>query len=313
MKAVILDSDTLGQDIDLSPFEALADQLDCWGASCPEDVITRLKGASIAITNKVPINQHTMDALPDLKMIAVTATGTNNIDIEYAERRGIQVANVTGYGTASVAQHTLMMMLALATRLPRYQQEVAHHRWEQAPFFCMMNHTTMQLAGKHLVIVGSGELGRAVAELAMAFGMKVSFSARPGNPNDVRPSLDSLLPTADVVSLHCPLTPETRYLLDRQRLALLPPHALLINCGRGGLIDEEAALEALQAQRLGGLGVDVLPVEPPIKGHPLIDALASGQHNLVVTPHNAWIAPEARQNIISLTADNIRAFLNSSH
>ncbi|WP_445621673.1 D-2-hydroxyacid dehydrogenase [Kushneria sp. Sum13] len=309
MKAVILDSDTLGSNIDLSPLSSLTEQFDCWGTTSSEDVVTRLEGATIAITNKVVIDEATMASLPELRMIAVTATGTNNIDMQGARKRGITVANVTGYGTQSVAQHTLMIMLALATQLPLYQHDVADHRWEQASSFCLQDHSTMQLAGKHLVLVGSGELGQAVAQLARAFGMRVSFSARPNAEQDDRPSLETLLPEADVVSLHCPLTSETHHLISQARLQLMKPHALLINCGRGGLIDEEAALEALRNQQLGGLGVDVLPVEPPREGHALIEALTQDPLNLIVTPHNAWIAPEARQNIVSLTAENIRRFL----
>lgn len=309
MKAVILDSDTLGSDIDLSTISDQVDYLDCWGATPANEVVTRLEGATIAITNKVVIDDAMMAALPELEMIAVTATGTNNIDMSGADRRGIHVANVTGYGTQSVAQHTLMIMLALATRLPRYQHDVARHQWETAPFFCLQDHPTMQLAGKHLVLVGSGELGQAVAQLARAFGMQVSFSARPGADRDARPTLETLLPQADVVSLHCPLTPDTHHLVGQKQLALMQPHALLINCGRGGLIDEQQALEALRRQALGGLGVDVLPVEPPREGHALIDALEQEPLNLIVTPHNAWISPEARQNIVSLTAENIRRFL----
>lgn len=311
MKAVILDSNTLGSDIDLSPISELIDQFDCWGTTDHDEVITRLEGATIAITNKVVIDDEIMGALPDLEMIAVTATGTNNIDMESARRRRITVSNVTGYGTQSVAQHTLMMMLTLATRLPHYQRDVANHRWEHALSFCLQGHPIMQLAGKHLVLAGSGELGQAVAQLARAFSMKVSFSARPNSPNDHRPALEALLPEADVVSLHCPLTPDTHHLIGEEQLRLMKPHALLINCGRGGLIDERMALEALREQRLGGLGVDVLPVEPPREGHELIDALARETLNLVVTPHNAWISPEARQNIVALTADNIRYFLSN--
>ncbi|ART61658.1 D-2-hydroxyacid dehydrogenase [Kushneria marisflavi] len=310
MKAVILDSDTLGSDIDLSPLSGLTDQFDRWGATRPEDVAKRLDGATIAITNKVVIDGDTLALLPDLEMIAVTATGTNNIDLQAAQARGITVANVTGYGTQSVAQHTLMIMLALATRLPRYQHDVATHRWEQAASFCLQDHPTMQLAGKHLVLVGSGELGQAVAQLARAFGMNVSFCARPNAERDDRPALETLLPEADVVSLHCPLTPETHHLINQARLQLMKSHALLVNCGRGGLIDEQASLEALKHQRLGGLGVDVLPTEPPREGHELIEALAQNSLNLIVTPHNAWITPEARQNIVSMTADNIRGFLS---
>ncbi|MFC0268425.1 D-2-hydroxyacid dehydrogenase [Kushneria aurantia] len=310
MKAVMLDSDTLGSDIDLQPLQALVDEFEVWPLTRPEEVVERVRGARIVITNKVVIDDDAMVALASPALIAVTATGTNNIDHDAARRRDVQIANVTAYGTASVAQHTMMMVLALATRLPLYQRDIADHRWEHSPFFCLLDHPVMQLAGKRMVIVGSGELGRAVAELARAFGMRVDFSARPGSEaQDERPALAELLPQADVVSLHCPLTEQSRHLLDAERLALMKSDALLINCGRGALIDEQAVLDALRQGHLGGLGVDVLPTEPPRDGHVLIDAVAAGDHNLIVTPHSAWASPEARQKVVELTADNIRRFL----
>lgn len=312
MKAVILDGDTLGRDIDLTPIRSLVDELSLWPLTSPSEVMTRLEGASIAVTNKVVIDDAIMASLPELKMIAVTATGTNNIDLKSAERRGIQIANVKGYGTESVAQHTLMLMLSLAGRLPLYQKDLKAGRWEKAPFFCLLDYPLLQLAGKKLVIVGRGELGRAVATLAEAFGMKVYFSARPGSDgDDARAPLAELLPQADVVSLHCPLTEDTHHLIDRAALSQMKSGALLINCGRGSLIDESAALEALEARHLGGLGVDVLPIEPPRDGHPLLDALSNASLNLIVTPHNAWASLEARQRVVDMTADNVRRFLDS--
>ncbi|MEQ6888077.1 D-2-hydroxyacid dehydrogenase [Halomonas sp. CS7] len=306
MKAVILDAASLGPGIDLTPIRAHLDALDVHQYSAREQVAERLAGAEVAIVNKVVLDGDALAALPGLKLICVLATGTNNIDMAAAERLGIAVRNVTAYGTASVAQHTLMLMLALATRLPRYQRDVAEGRWGESPFFCLMDHTTLQLEGKRLVIVGQGELGSKVARLAQAFGMHVDFAARPGNEaHDSRQSLGELAPEADAISLHCPLTEATRHLVDADLLATLKPGALLINCARGGIIDEDAALEALRDHRLGGLAVDVLPTEPPRDGHRLLDAL-NEPLNLIVTPHNAWITPEARQRIVTLTADNLR-------
>lgn len=308
MKAVILDAASLGPDIDLAPIRQHLDTLDVHDQSTRDQAAERLAGAEVAIVNKVVLDAQTLDALPALRLICVLATGTNNIDMAAAKRLGITVKNVTAYGTASVAQHTLMLMLALATRLPLYQRDVAEGRWNQSPFFCLMGHTTLQLEGKRLVIVGQGELGSKVARLAQAFGMHVDFAARPGNEaHDSRPGLRDLAPEADVISLHCPLTEATRHLVDDDLLASLKPDALLVNCARGGIIDEQAALEALRQGRLGGLGVDVLPEEPPRDGHPLLDALGEPL-NLVVTPHNAWITPEARQRIVALTADNLRGW-----
>ncbi|MGR4068196.1 D-2-hydroxyacid dehydrogenase [Billgrantia sp. C5P2] len=306
MKAVILDAASLGPDVDLAAIRDRVDALDVHQTSTTAQSRERLADAEVAIVNKVVLDAATLEALPELKLICVLATGTNNIDMATAERLGIRVRNVTAYGTASVAQHTLMMILALANRLPLYQRDVAAGRWNESPFFCLMEHGTLQLEGKHLVIVGQGELGSRVAALAEAFGMHVSFAARPGNEgNDSRPGLAELVPEADVISLHCPLTEATRHLVDADLLATCKPGALLVNCARGGIIDEEAALQALRGGRLGGLGVDVLPAEPPREGHALLDAL-SEPLNLVVTPHSAWITPEARQRIVSLTADNLR-------
>ena len=306
MKAVILDAASLGSGIDLTPIQAHLDTLDVHESTSREQAASRLAGAEVAIVNKVVLDGDTLAALPRLELICVLATGTNNIDLAAAERLGIAVRNVTAYGTASVAQHTLMLMLALATRLPRYQRDVAEGRWGESPFFCLMDHTTLQLEGKRLVIVGQGELGSKVARLAQAFGMHVDFAARPGNEaHDSRPSLGELAPEADVISLHCPLTEATHHLVDDDLLATLKPGALLINCARGGIIDEDAALAALREARLGGLAVDVLPTEPPRDGHPLLDALDEPL-NLIVTPHNAWITPEARQRIVTLTADHLR-------
>ncbi|HIX61580.1 MAG TPA: D-2-hydroxyacid dehydrogenase [Candidatus Halomonas stercoripullorum] len=312
MKAVILDAASLGSDIDLTPLHAEVDDLTVHQASTTEQSRERLAEAEVAIVNKVVLDAATLEAASSLKLICVLATGTNNIDMASAERLGIAVRNVTAYGTASVAQHTLMLMLALANRLPLYQQDVASGRWNESPFFCLMDHATLQLEGKHLVVVGQGELGNHVATLAGAFGMRVSFAARPGNEaNDSRPGITELAPAADIISLHCPLTDATRHLVNTELLATLKPGALLVNCARGGIIDEEAALAALREGRLGGLGVDVLPQEPPREGHPLLDAL-SEPLNLIVTPHNAWITPEARQRIVTLTAENLRQWRQSS-
>ncbi|XKH58796.1 D-2-hydroxyacid dehydrogenase [Halomonas sediminis] len=306
--AVLLDAQSLGPGIDLSVIERCVDHLDVHEQSTSEQAQERLKSVDIALVNKVVLDAKTLAMLPRLKLICVLATGLNNIDLDAARQQGIQVMNVAAYGTASVSQHTLMLILTLANRLPRYQQDLVQGKWQTSPFFCLQDHPTLQLAGKQLVIVGQGELGSEVARLAEAFGMKVTFAARPGNETgDSRSSLDDLLPEADVISLHCPLNEDTRHLINAERLAKAKPELLLINCARGGVIDELAALDALRAGKLGGLGVDVLPTEPPKEGHPLLDALHESL-NLVVTPHNAWITPEARQNIVNLTADNIHAW-----
>lgn len=306
MKAVLLDAASLGDDVDLAPMVAAVDELVIHPHTDPDQCVARLAGAQVAISNKVVLSADTLAALPDLRLICVMATGTNNIDTDAAAGLGITVRNIKAYGTASVAQHTLMLMLALANRLPLYQRDVSAGYWQQSPAFCLMTHRTLQLAGKHLVIVGQGELGNRVAQLAGVFCMRVSFSARPGNEaDDQRPTLAALAPTADVISLHCPLNEHTRHLIDHAMLDSLKTGALLINCARGGIVDDEAALLALRQGRLGGFGVDVLPQEPPRNGHALLSALQE-KLNLIVTPHNAWITPEARQTVVDMTAANLR-------
>ncbi|RUR32610.1 D-2-hydroxyacid dehydrogenase [Vreelandella nanhaiensis] len=303
--AVMLDAKSLGPQIDLSAIRDAVTQLDVFDQSSTQQAKERLANADIALVNKVVLDAETLQQLPSLRLICVMATGLNNIDLDAAKALNISVKNVTAYGTASVSQHTLMLMLTLANRLPQYQREVANGAWQRSDFFCLQDHPTLQLAGKRLVMVGQGELGTEVARLAEAFGMQVTFAARPGNEaNDSRPPLDALLPGADIISLHCPLNADTQHLINRQRLAAAKSSLLVVNCARGGIIDETAALEALRQGTIGGLAVDVLPVEPPRDGHPLLDAL-SEPLNLIVTPHNAWITPEARQNIIALTANNI--------
>lgn len=306
MKAVFLDAGSLGDDVDLSPIRALVDELVTFAHTLPDERVRNLQGAQIAISNKVMLDGPTLRALPDLRLICVTATGMNNIDLQVATELGITVRNVIAYGTDSVAQHTMMLMLALANRLPLYQHDVATGLWQQSSSFCLLDHRTLQLKGKRLVIVGQGELGSRVAQLACAFGMEVVFSARPGSESgDDREPLAALATTADVISLHCPLNDHTRHLLDDDLIRSLKPGCLLINCARGGLMDDAAALDALRRGHLGGLAVDVLPQEPPSAGHVLLDALHEPL-NLIVTPHNAWITPEARQALVDKTADNIR-------
>ncbi|WP_339883891.1 D-2-hydroxyacid dehydrogenase [Vreelandella maris] len=309
--AVILDAQSLGPGINLSAIKESVTHLEVFEQSTTQQARERLANADIAIVNKVVLDAKTLQQLPKLRLICVLATGLNNIDLETAKEQNIEVKNVAAYGTASVSQHTLMLMLTLANRLPLYQRDVAAGEWQRSAFFCLQDYPTLQLSDKHLVMVGQGELGTEVARLAEAFGMRVTFAARPGNEaNDKRPALDDLLPEADVISLHCPLSDATKHLINRERLSRAKPSLLLVNCARGGVIDEVAALEALRNNKLGGLGVDVLPAEPPRDGHPLLDAL-NEPLNLIVTPHNAWITPEARQNIVSLTANNINEWKNA--
>lgn len=304
MKAVILDNDSLGEGVDLSPIENQVNELICHSLTSPEQVDERIKDADIVITNKVLLNEASLKKAEKLKLVCVLATGMNNVDLKAAEKLGIPVKNVEAYGTPSVVQHTLMMMLSLATKMPVMQKRMAAGDWQKSPLFTLLDPPTYQIEGKHLVIVGSGELGQAVKKQAEALGMRVTFTARPGKTDDSRPSFDELLPEADVISFHCPLTEETKGLLNRNNIQHCQPHTLVINNARGGVAHEDDVLDALRKGRIGGYATDVLPQEPPKDGHPLLDAL-NEPLNLIVTPHNAWTSPEARQRIIDLTAENI--------
>ncbi|PVY75828.1 glycerate dehydrogenase [Tamilnaduibacter salinus] len=312
MSAVFLDAATLGDDIDLTPMEEAARGLTCYQRTAPDQVLERIRGFGVVVTNKVVLNQSHFDACPDLHTIVLTATGKNNIDLPAAEAAGITVLNATRYGTSTVAQHTVALMLALATHLIDYHQDVQAGAWAESPQFCLMNHPVMELEGKTLCIVGFGDIGRAVARRAEAFGMKVVLGARPGqSAGDVdgypRAPIEELLPHVDVLSLHCLLTPETDGLIGASELAAMKNEALIINTSRGGLVDETALAEALRERRIGGAGFDVLTGEPPRNGNPL---LAGDIPNLIVTPHCAWASREARQSIVEKTAENLR---NSVH
>lgn len=311
MKAVILDAETLGTGIDISAIEKSVDELVLYDSTTTGQVNERINDAEIVITNKVIINEQAIESAEQLKLICVLATGMNNIDLVAAEKLNIAVKNVEAYGTESVVQHTLMMMLSLATKQPVMQKRVAAGDWQNSSMFCLLEPSTIQLAGKKLVIVGSGELGQAVKTLAEALGMNVEFSARPGKKDDPRPSLNELLPAADVISLHCPLTDDTRNLLNSDNLKLCKKDALIINNARGAVINEQDITEALRAGTIGGVATDVLPQEPPKDGNPLLDAMNEGL-NLIVTPHNAWTSPEARQRIVKLTVENIQSILGKN-
>ncbi|HBO5620579.1 TPA: glycerate dehydrogenase [Pseudomonas aeruginosa] len=287
LRAVFLDHASLDLgDLDMRPLRAAFDELQLHAASQPQEVAARLHGARVAISNKAPIDAQCIAACPELELILVSATGTNNIDLAAARERGIVVANCHGYGTPSVAQHTLALLLALATRL--------------------LDFPIVELEGKTLGLLGHGELGGAVARLAEAFGMRVLLGQLPGRPARAdRLPLGELLPRVDALTLHCPLTEDTRGMLGAAELALMKPGAFLVNTARGGLVDEQALADALRGGHLGGAATDVLSVEPPRNGNPL---LAPDIPRLIVTPHNAWGSREARQRIVGQLAENAEAW-----
>ncbi|WP_372972721.1 D-2-hydroxyacid dehydrogenase [Marinobacter sp.] len=312
MKAVFLDASTLGEDVSLDPIEAVTGPLTCHPRTAPEQVTERLQGFDTVLVNKVVLGRRHFEACPELKTIAVVATGLNNIDLEAARDHGIQVLNVTRYGRSTVAQHTMALILALATRLLDYHRDVRQGRWAQSDMFCLMDHPIMELEGKTLGIIGYGDLGQGLAERARAFGMNILLGCRPGPaPGEVdgyqRIPLDELLPQVDVLSLHCLLTDDTRNLIGAAELQKMKRTSLLVNTSRGGLVDEQALADALRDGTIGGAGFDVLTEEPPRNGNPL---LAEDIPNLIVTPHSAWASLEARQRIVEITATNLERVLS---
>ena len=310
-RAVFLDYTSLDLgDLDLDPLRRSFGDLQLFSDSTPANVIERLQGASVAISNKVLLSAATLAACPNLKLILVAATGTNNVDLEAARAQGITVANCQGYGTPSVAQHTLGLLLALATRLIDYNKAVADGQWQQAKQFCLLDFPIVELEGKTLGLFGHGELGSAVAKLAEAFGMNVLVGHIPGRPARAdRMPLDELLPQVDALTFHCPLNEHTRNFIGARELALLKPGAFVVNTARGGMIEEQALADALRSGHLGGAATDVLSVEPPRDGNPL---LAADIPRLIITPHSAWGSREARQRIVGQLAQNAQAFFNGT-
>lgn len=306
-RAVFLDISPLDQgDLDLAPLHSVFDEMTCHAQTSDAEVVERLRGAQVAITNKVALNEATLNACPELKLVLVAATGVNTIDLAAAKQRGIVVSNCQGYGTATVAQHTLMLLLALATRLPDYQGAVARGRWQESGQFCLLDFPIVELAGKTLGVLGHGELGGAVVKLAEALGMRVLIGNLPGRPpRPDRLELNALLPQVDALTLHCPLTEQTRNLIGTRELQLMKPTAYILNTARGGLIDEQALADTLRQGHLGGAATDVLTSEPPSNDNPL---LAADVPRLIVTPHSAWGSREARQRIVGQLSENATAF-----
>lgn len=309
MKAVFLDQHSLDQqDLDFSVLEAVFDELVLYPHTDTDQVLERIRDADVVISNKVMINAQTMQQCQALKLILISATGTNNVDLEQARSQGVVVCNCQAYGTAAVAQHTLSLMLALATSLLPYHQAVQKGQWNKASQFCLLNFPIIELSGKTLGIVGYGELGKAVAKLAEAFGMSVLVGAIPNRPiAEGRIALADLLPQVDFLSLHCPLTEHTQDLIDADALNAMKPSAFLINCARGGIVSEQALADALRQGKIAGAATDVLTVEPPTDGNIL---LAEDIPNLIITPHSAWGSREARQRMVQQLVENTIAFKN---
>ena len=261
------------------------------------------------MTNKTVVDAATLSQAPNLKLITLPATGTNVVDLVAASEQGVVVCNAVNYGTASVVQHVWALILALTTNLQSYSRGVMDGSWGESEMFCLLQYPVRELECKTLGIVGAGDLGRGVAKIAQAFGMQVIFAALPerNHLDDLpRLALHELLPRVDILSLHCPLTPQTKGLISSAELALMKTSALLINTARGPLIDEPALKQALVKGEIAGAGLDVLSAEPPVGGNLLID---NAVPNLIITPHSAWIAAESRQRLMGQMVENISAFL----
>lgn len=307
MKAVFLDYESLDKnDLDLSGLKSAFDDLELYSATELDQVLARVKNADVIITNKVVIDASIIEQCQKLKLILISATGTNNVDLVAAKSKGIVVCNCQGYGTSAVAQHTLTLMLILATSLLKYDRAVKAGQWNTSPIFCLLDFPIVELSGKTLGIIGYGELGQAVAKLAEAFGMTVLVGALPNRPqSESRIPFKQLLPQVDFLSLHCPLTDETRDLIDQQAFDLMKQSAFLINCARGGIVNEHALADALRHGKIAGAATDVLSVEPPKDGNVL---LAEDIPNLIITPHSAWGSVDARQRIVNQMLENVEAF-----
>jgi len=272
-----------------------------------DQVVPRLQGASIVICNKLQLRSDNLSKLPELKLIAVAATGVDNIDLDYCRSAGIAVCNTRGYAVSSLPEHALMLMLALRRNLNAYRKDVSDGLWYEARQFCLLDHPIGDLRGGVLGIIGYGTLGQAMARLGKAIGMEVlvaehkyATSVRAG-----RTVFADVLRTSDVLSLHCPLNDATRNLIGAEELRQMKGDAILINTARGGLVDDLALLEALRRAQIAGAGVDVLRIEPPQAGNVLIE---SGLPNLIVTPHNAWASRQAMQTLADQLIDNLEAF-----
>ena len=311
MRIVFLDRDTIGPNVKVSR-PAFEHEWVEYNRSAPEQVAERLADADIVITNKAPIRAKELEAAPNLKMIAIAATGYDVIDIEACRQRGVVVSNVRGYATNTVPEHTFMLILALRRSLIGFRQDVAAGEWWRAQQFCFFNHPIEDLRGSRLGIVGEGILGRSVATIAKhGFGMAPVFLdhghvSDNAHANDTFVSFDELLETSDVISLHCPLLPSTQGMFGTEAFRKMKNTALIINTARGALIQEEALVQAIEEGLIGGAGIDVLAKEPPADDHPYIKLLK--RPNFILTPHVAWSSGAAMQTLWNQVIEHVENY-----
>lgn len=305
--AVFLDYATMGEGLDLTPLTDLLPELAIFDATSDAQLAARIRDAEFVFVNKIRLDDALLEQAPRLRFIGLTATGTDNIDLESAARHGVAVSNIRAYCTGSVTEHVFGVLLMLTHNLHRYRSAVASGAWQRAADFCMLDYPVRELSLMTIGIVGHGELGRSVARMAGRFGMNVIVAERPGagRCRDGRVAFDDLIERADVISLHCPLTDETRGLFGADVFRRMKSTAILVNTARGGLVDSAALAAALGQGEIGAAAIDVLPNEPPVDGDPLLDYAGD---NLIVTPHIAWSTDRARQDAIAELAANVAAF-----
>jgi glycerate dehydrogenase len=309
-KIVFLDRATLAPQIRLRR-PAFEHDYTEYPQTRPEEVVARLAGVSIAITNKVKLTAEALERLPDLRLIAVSATGTDCVDKACCQRRGIAVSNIRGYAVNTVPEHTFALILALRRNIVAYRDDVLAGEWQKSGQFCFFHHPIHDLAGARLGIIGAGVLGQRVAELARAFGMVPLFAARKGERGfgAAYTAWDEVLATSDVLTLHCPLTPQTRGMIAMPEFRAMPRRPLIVNTARGGLVDEADLVRALDEGLISGAGFDVTDGEPPAADNPLMRL--AGRPNVILTPHVAWASDEAQQALADQLMDNIENFVAS--
>lgn len=312
MKIVILDGNALNPgDLSWDPIRQFGELTVYPRTECQEDVITRIGDHDIVLINKVPITEAVFAACPSIKLICVQATGYNVVDCEAAKRRGIPVCNVPSYSTAAVAQFTMALLLEICHRIGHHDRLVHEGKWCESESFCFWDTPQMELAGKTMGIIGFGSIGQAVGRLAKALGMEVITYSRSVRPEGLEIAeyvdLDTLLARSDVISLHCPLFPETEKMINAQTIGKMKDGVVLLNTSRGGVLDEKAVAEALRNGKIRAAAVDVVSEEPMRRDNPLLTA-----PNCIITPHMAWAPIETRQRLLGVVAENIRGFLEGN-
>ncbi len=309
MKIVFMEADTLGNDVDLTAFQELGEVV-IYPKTEPKLNAERIKDADVIISNKIPMNEELLRDCKNLKLVCVTATGTNNLDMPYLRSRGIKAANVKGYSTDSVAQHTFALLFYVYEKLHFYDQYVKSGEYVKSDIFSVFDVRFHELAGKRFGIVGLGAIGRRVAEIAKLFGCEVVYYSTSGRHDDAvyrRVSKEELFCESDIISIHAPLNEDTLNLVDREELAMMKKDAVLLNLGRGPIVNQEALAWALENDQIGGAGLDVLTVEPMAADNPLLRVQDSTK--LIITPHIGWATVEARQRCVDEVRENILAFM----